>query len=189
MKYYPKLITSWKTVFTNSELKSLLWISNNAALNNILQTMKKNNLINNPCYGIRTLDNYDKIELATKIRFPSYVSFETILQKYWIIYQNYQHTIMLAWNNTLKKTIDWITIEYHKLKPSLLTNPLWLNYTWKYFEATQERAVCDMVYLYKNINFDRIDWLDLTHLSKISEIYPQSTYLLIKKLIKNAQSR
>ena len=102
MKYYPKLITSWKTVFTNSELKSFLWISNNAALNNILQTMKKNNLINNPCYGIRTLENYDKIELATKIRFPSYVSFETILQKYWIIYQNYQHTIMLAWNNTLK---------------------------------------------------------------------------------------
>lgn len=176
------------TVFTTDELKTLFGIQNSSHINNIMQVMKKNSLVKNVAKRLRCLNNYNEWELASKIRYPSYISFESVLQKSWIIFQNYQHTITLAASNSLKKEIDGISIEYHKIKTSILTNPVGLNYNWKYYEACPERAICDMVYLYKNTNFDNISNLDLKRLEEISCIYPQKTNLLLSNLIKYAQS-
>jgi hypothetical protein len=46
-----------------------------------------------------------------------------------------------------------------------------------------------MIYLYKDIVFDNIQPLNTELLSELSEIYPHTTSLLIKKLIKNAKPR
>ena len=189
MKYLKTLIESKNTVFTTSELKILLKIKNASQLNVNLQTIKKQNIVKNLWYGIRTLNNYDKLELASKLRKNSYISLEYVLQKSGIIFQSYEKTITLAGNNTFTKEIDWLNFEFHKIKPSILTNPLWLVYTWKYYIATPERAICDMIYLYKNITFDNIQPLNVELLSKLSEIYPNTTSLLINKLIKNVKSR
>lgn len=189
MKYLKTLIESKNTVFTISELKFLFKIKNPTQINEILQTMKKQNIVKNLWYGIWTLPEYDKLELASKLRKSSYISLEYILQKSGIIFQSYEKTITLAGNNTFKKEIDWLNFEFHKIKPSILSNPLWLVYTWKYYIATPERAVCDMIYLYKNIVFDNIQPLNTELLSELSEIYPNTTSLLIKKLIKNVKSR
>lgn len=189
MKYLKTLIESKNTVFTISELKFLFNIKNPTQINEILQTMKNQNIINNLWYWIRALPEYDKLELASKLRKNSYISLEYVLQKSGIIFQSYEKTITLAGNNTFTKEIDWLNFEFHKIKPSILTNPLWLVYTWKYYIATPERAVCDMIYLYKNIVFDNIQPLNVELLSELLEIYPNTTSLLIKKLIKNVKSR
>jgi len=55
--------------------------------------------------------------------------------------------------------------------------------------ATTERAVCDMVYLYKDIIFDNIRPLKKQKLEEISKIYPKSTILLINKLIQNVGTK
>lgn len=189
MKYLKILIDSKNTVFTVSELKFLFNIKNSVQINLIMQRMKKQWIVRNPWYGIRTLNEYDKLELWSKLRKNSYISLEYILQKNWIIFQSYEKTITLVSNNTFTKEIDWLNFEYHKIKPNILTNPLWLVYTWKYYISTPERAVCDMIYLYKNITFDNIQSLDTELLSELSKIYPHTTSLLIKKLIKNAKPR
>lgn len=189
MKYLKKLINSNNTVFTVSELKILFNIKDPTQLNHIMQRMKNQNIVKNLWYGVWALNNYDKLELWSKLRKNSYISLEYVLQENGIIFQSYDKTITLAGNNTFTKEMDWLTFEYHKIKPSILTNPLWLVYTWKYYIATPERAVCDMIYLYKNINFDNIKLLDTELLSELSTIYPKTTSILINKLIKNVESR
>jgi len=189
MKYIKKLIDSNNTVFTVSELKILFNIKDPTQLNHIMQRMKNQDIVKNLWYGIWALNDYDKLELWSKLRKNSYISLEYVLQKNWIIFQSYDKTITLAGNNTFTKEIDWLTFEYHKIKPSILTSPLWLVYTWKYYIATPERAVCDMIYLYKNINFDNIKSLNAELLSELSTIYPKTTSILINKLIKNVKSR
>ena len=189
MKHLKTLIESKNTVFTTSELKFLFNIKNSSQVNEILQTMKNQNIIYNISYWIRTLPEYDKLELASKLRKSSYISLEYVLQKNWIIFQSYDNTVTLAANNTFTKEIDWMIFEYHKIKDGILTNPLWLIYTWKYYIASPERAICDMIYLYKNINFDNILWLDIDLLKELSTIYPPKINLLINQLIKNVKSR
>lgn len=189
MKYLRNLIESKNTAFTVSELKFLFNIKEPTQLNHILQRMKNQNIINNLWYWIRALPEYDKLELASKLRKSSYISLEYVLQKNWIIFQSYDNTVTLVANNTFTKEIDWITFEYHKIKDGILTNPLWLIYTWKYYIASPERAVCDMIYLYKNINFDNISWLNVKLLEELSVIYPKKVSLLINQLIKNVKSR
>ena len=189
MKYLKKLIDSKNTVFTISELKFLFNIKNSTQINLIMQRMKKQNIVKNIWYGIWTLNDYDKLELWSKLRKNSYISLEYVLQKRGVIFQSYEKTITLVSNNTFTKEIDWLNFEYHKIKPSILTNPLWLIYTWKYYIATPERAVCDMIYLYKNIVFDNIQSLNTELLSDLSKIYQHTTSLLIKKLIKNVKPR
>lgn len=189
MKYIKKLIDSINTVFTVSELKILFNIKDPTQLNHIMQRMKNQDIVKNLWYGIWALNDYDKLELWSKLRKNSYISLEYVLQKNWIIFQSYDKTITLAGNNTFTKEIDGLTFEYHKIKPSILTNPLWLVYTWKYYIATPERAICDMIYLYKNISFDNIKPLNAELLSELSTIYPKTTSILINKLIKNVKSR
>lgn len=189
MKYLSNLIASKNTVFTISELKFLFNIKNAVHINLIMQRMKKQNIVKNLAYGIWTLNDYDKLELWSKLRKNSYLSLEYVLQQHGIIFQAYEKTITLVSNNTFTKEIDGLTFEYHKIKANILTHPLWLKYQWKYFIATPERAVCDMIYLYKDSRFDNVQALDTGLLSQLSEIYPMTTSLLIKKLIKNVESR
>ena len=183
------LIDSKNTVFTISELKFLFNIKNSAQINLIMQRMKKQNIVKNIWYGIWTLNDYDKLELWSKLRRNSYISLEYVLQKNGIIFQSYDKTITLVSNNTFTKKIDWLSFEYHKIRQNILTNPLWLIYTWKYYIASPERAVCDMIYLYKNINFDNISWLNVELLKELSTIYPKKINLLVNQLIRNVKSR
>jgi hypothetical protein len=54
----------------------------------------------------------------------SYISFETVLKKEAIIFQHYGDTLFLASERSETKLVNGMTFEYHKLKESLLFNPL-----------------------------------------------------------------
>lgn len=74
---------------------------------------------------------------------------------------------------------------FHKLKDSILSNPLWLKNNWKYLIASKERAICDRLYLSKNYYFDNLSEIDFEKLEEISKIYNNKRLVLeINKLIK-----
>lgn len=186
MKNIAKIIASEKTVFTISDIQKLLHIDNYGYARLLLHRWKKSSIVKNPYAGIFTLPKYDMYEFASKLQPWSYISFETVLQNAGIIFQDYEHTIMLAGNDTMQKKIGDTTYVYHKIKDGILYNPLGIeNHDNKYMIASPERAVCDMIYLYKNIYFDNVRDLSKEKLETIKQIYPKATILLINNLIQH----
>jgi hypothetical protein len=104
-------------------------------------------------------ENFDIYELACKIYKPSYIGFETVLQKEWVIYQ-YDETIYLASylsrNITIKlpNSSKELKICYRKLKDEILYNLEWIEKKDFYSIATKERAINDMKYLKPDFYFD-----------------------------------
>lgn len=181
-----KIMQSKKTVFTIDDIQKLLHIKSNAYARLLLHRYKKAGVFSSPLAGIFVLSGYNSYQLATKMIPWSYVSCETVLQAAGIIFQDYSHTITLIADNTYEKKIDGTTFVYHKIKDSILYNPIGIqNYQNSYMMASPERAVCDSIYLHKNIFFDNLRPLDITKLEEIKDIYPQATILLINQLIKN----
>lgn len=179
-----KILLSDKTIFTVKDLELILWKSSQV-VRNFLNRNK--NLFENIHYGLWVIKWrwYDKFELWAKLRKKSYISFETALQYYWVIFQDYSNTITLAWDNTFSKTIDGSKYIFRKLSDDILLNPIWLINKKNYLIASRERAICDMIYLRSWFYFDNIDWVDKTKLENISKIYNKRTTLEIQNIVKN----
>lgn len=184
-----RLITSGKTVFTKDDLRKMLDFSTSYALDKFISRAKKNKILENPFYWIYTFKKFDIYEFASKLKKKSYISFETVLQKEAIVFQDYSNTIFLASDDTLEKKSIWKNFKYNKIKNSILLNPLWLEYKSNYIIACKERAVCDRLYLSKNYYFDNLEWLNFNKLEQISKIYNKRVILEVKKIIKNAKYR
>jgi predicted transcriptional regulator of viral defense system len=190
MKNITAILKSGKTVFSINDMQQLIWQNNKNYTRLVLYRMTKNWILTRIKPGIFALPNYDIFELASKIKSKSYISFETVLQKDWVIFQDYNNTITLASNNTTTKKAGWLVFEYHKLSDFILTNTIWIeNHKNNYMIASTERAVCDMIYLYKNIYFDNIYKLNIYKLEKLQNIYNKKTALLIWQLIENVKHK
>ena len=188
MKHINKILASGKTVISINDMQQLTWLEDKSYTRLVLHRLTKSWVLKNIKPGIFVLPNYDIFELASKMKSKSYISFETVLQKNWIIFQDYHNTITLASNNTLTKTAEWFIFKFHKLSDFILTNTIWItNHKNKYMMATKERAICDMIYLYKNIYFDNIAWLNIYKLEELQHIYNKKTFLLIWELIQNVK--
>lgn len=119
--------------------------------------------------GLYAKDNkYDRLELATKIFTPSYVSFETILAQAGIIFQYYS-TIFVATYQTKEVTCDGQTYTFKKIKDTILTNNAGLENRGTYFVASKERAFLDVLYLNKRYHFDNLSPLDF---DKVFDLLP-----------------
>jgi hypothetical protein len=155
----------------------------------MLQRWKQQGLLISPYHGIYTLPHYNTLALATKIKIPSYISFETVLSKYGYIFQDYSQTITLVSNNSLTKTIHNTTYIYHKLHDDILYNPLGIIHHPDHYDiATPERAICDQVYLTNNIEFSNIRQLNISLLEQLSSCYNQRTYLSLQTFIHHVRS-
>lgn len=186
MSNLEKIIKTWKTVFTVEDLKKILDTDNEGSIRNYLsRTWKKETL--KSIYGwIWVFNKFDNFELASKLKDKSYISLETAIQKYWIIFQDYSHIITSVSNNSIQKQVWELYFEYKKIKDDILYNPIWIINKWNYMIASKERAICDIIYLKSWFTFDNITWVDLEKLEDISQIYNKRTILEIKNLIKNA---
>lgn len=181
---FKKLIASWKTVFRVQDLSMILSIKEQSVRNYLtrekwLQTLK------NIWGGIWIITSiwYNPFELGCKLRKKSYISFETVLQKHGIIFQDYSNSIFLASDNTLEKKIDGKNYVYRKLKNSILLNPIGIVHMWEYMIASKERAICDMVYLHRSYHFDNLQNIDTQTLAEIASMYNKRTILEINSLI------
>ena len=114
--------------------------------------------------------NYDRLELATKIYTPSYVSFETILFEAGIIFQHYAK-IFVATYQTKEIECDNQVYSFRKIKDVILTNTAGIENRGNYFAASKERAFLDVLYLNKDYYFDNLSPLDLSKIRSLLSIY------------------
>jgi len=114
--------------------------------------------------------NYDRLELATKIFIPSYVSFETILVSVGIVFQHYSR-IFVATYQTKDIVCDGQTYSFRKIKDTILTNNAGIENRGNYFAASKERAFLDVLYLNKDYHFDNLSPLDFNKVLMLLPIY------------------
>ena len=166
-----KILRSNNTVFTFKDI-SLIWgnTDKKATISAINYYIKTGNL-----YRIRRGfyakdENYDKLELTTKIYTPSYVSFETVLTKAGIVFQYYGQ-IFAASYLTREIVADGQKYSYKKIKDTILTNHVGLEDKENYSIASLERAFLDIIYLYKDYHFDNFSPLKWDKVFEILPIY------------------
>ncbi len=130
---------------------------------------------NGHLYGIRRGlyakdKNYNKLELATKIFIPAYVSFETVLAEAGIIFQHYSQ-IFVASYQTKEINCDGQIFSFKKLKTDILNNNSGIENKGYYPIASKERAFLDVVYLNKDYHFDNLSPLDWDKVFSIMPMY------------------
>ena len=160
---YPASVLTFKDI-------SLIWrdTREQGVVSSLAYYVKKGELL--PLRrGIYAKDkDYNRMELATKIYTPAYISFETALTKAGMIFQYYGQ-IFVASYQSREIFCDGQIYCFRKLKSSLLTNPAGVEKENGYAIACPERAFLDMLYLYKNYYFDNlrpINW------QKVAELLP-----------------
>lgn len=175
MKYEKKSITdimrSPQTVFTFKDI-SLIWgdTNLNATVTGVYYYVKKGQLYHIR-KGIYAKDkNYDRLELATKIYYPSYVSFETVFRQAGMTFQHYD-SIWVASYKSGEVVADGQKCIFQKIKNSVLTNKAGLENKGNYFIATPERAYLDRMYLNRRYYFDNLDSLNWDKVFEFLPIY------------------
>ncbi|MEA3344128.1 MAG: hypothetical protein U9Q16_00360 [Patescibacteria group bacterium] len=115
-------------------------------------------------------ENYDRLELATRIYTPSYISFETVLTRKGINFQYYE-TIFVASYVTRDIEVNKQNISYIRMKNYVLSNIAGVEQNGNVAIATKERAFLDRIYVSKDYNFDNLDALDWDKVFEILPIY------------------
>lgn len=114
--------------------------------------------------------DYNRLELATKIFVPSYISFETVLQSAGITFQFYKQ-IFVASYQTREIVCDGQSYNFKKIKDTILTTSAGIDVLDNYSIASPERAFLDTVYLNSQYYFDNLEPLDWNKVYQILPIY------------------
>jgi len=121
--------------------------------------------------GIYAKDkDYDKIELASRIYTPAYVSFETVLAQSGINFQYYSQ-IFVASYLTREIIIDGQTYIYRKIKDTVLTDAAGVLNQEGTAVAIKERAFLDTIYINTEYHFDNLGALDWDRVFDILPMY------------------
>ncbi len=187
--YLSTILRSTKTVFTSKDIL-LLWKDPGSIASRVRISyyIKKGDL-----YRIRKgfyakNNNYSKLELATRIFTPSYVSFETVLAQEGLIFQTYNQ-IFIASYTTRELNVENQVYSYKKMKNSILTNSLGVNNVNEISIATKERAFLDTLYKYKDYHFDNLRSLNWDNIFQLLPMYENKRMnKVVEKLFKNHDS-
>jgi len=170
--YLSQLTKSGKSIFSLEDLGKIWKITDKDYLKVVASRLFQRGALIRVRQGLYVLRTaYDRMELANKLKTPSYVSLETVLQKETVVFQEYGSTIFSVSDNTLSKEVDGQVFQYSKIKDAVLFNPLGIARVGGTIVATAERAVCDRVYLSPGYYFDNLRGLNREKLRKISRIY------------------
>lgn len=169
--YLSTLLRSNKTIFTSKDI-ALLWQDSGSSATRVRVNyyVKKGDLYHIR-KGLYAKDkNYNKLELATRIFTPSYVSFETILAKEALIFQYYEQ-IFVASYLTREIIIDGQVYSYKKIKYEILVNSFGVEQIDETSIATKERAFLDMLYVNNDYHFDNLHTLDWDKIFLMLPVY------------------
>jgi predicted transcriptional regulator of viral defense system len=158
--YLTSILRSSKTVFSTKDI-SLLWHDpGTSATRERLSYFTKNGDLYRIRKGLYAKDRaYNRLELATRIFTPSYVSFETVLAKEGLIFQYYEEIFVASYLNR-EISVNEQVYSYRKLKTSLLVNGLGIEHIDETSIATRERAFLDTLYANRDYHFDNLGGLD-----------------------------
>ncbi|MFH1661529.1 MAG: type IV toxin-antitoxin system AbiEi family antitoxin domain-containing protein [Candidatus Falkowbacteria bacterium] len=175
-----QLFKSSQTVFTFQEIALILGDNKKENLAvKIKYYLDKGDLIRLR-KGIYAKEKYNKLEFATKIYTPSYISFETALRKEGVIFQHYED-IFLASYLSRQISAGKQNISFRRLKEKILLNEQGIvRHKENYFIASRERAFLDMIYLFPNYYFDNLDSIDWDKCKELVNIYDNKQ--MIKRL-------
>ncbi|MEA3493271.1 MAG: hypothetical protein U9R38_02670 [Candidatus Margulisiibacteriota bacterium] len=155
------ILRSDKTVFSFKDILLASGENNPALLKRRLNYYTSHGQLYGIRRGLYAKDkNYNKLELATKILAPSYVSFETVLAEAGIIFQHYGQVFVASYQ-AKEIVCDGQTYSFKKIKDDILTNNVGVEDKNNYSIATKERAFLDIIYLNKDYYFDNlspVDW-------------------------------
>lgn len=130
--------------------------------------------------GIYAKDkNYDKLELATKIFTPAYISLETVLAREGVVFQHYDEIFVISY---LRREIfcDGQRYVFRRMKDTVLMNALGIEKKGQYDIATKERAFLDAIYLNKSYHFDNLSSIKWDECLEMLPIY--SNKAMVKRL-------
>ena len=178
-----RLIESGNTVFSTEDLAKILQIESKNYLALVVYRMVKRGEIKRVKKGLYILhERYNILELANKLKRPSYVSFEYILFKKGLIFQDFSNIITSASNNTLSFSLNGRIFKYFKLKDAILSNPIGIEREENVSVASIERALCDTIYLRGNIYVDNLNPINKELFLKIAEGYNKRVLNYAKRL-------
>jgi hypothetical protein len=169
--YISKLLRSKNTVFTFKDI-SLIWeeTDKNLAKKRIYRYVRAGKLY--PIRrGIYAKDkDYDRLELATKIITPSYVSLETVLAREGVVFQHYDQVFVVSYL-TREIVCDGQTYVFRRMRSLILANVLGIEQKGNRSVATLERAFLDTLYLNKDYHFDNLGPLDPNQILELLPLY------------------
>lgn len=180
------LLRSDKSVFTIKDI-ALLWQETDTSTSRVRLNyyVKKGSLYHLRRGLYAKSKEYNKLELATRIFTPSYVSFETVLAKEGLIFQ-YQKIITVASYLTREIVIKDQVYSFKKIKDSVLTNNVGVVNEEQISIATKERAFLDTLYLISDYHFDNLRSLDWDKVHDILPIYDNKRMTqVVNKLFKD----
>ncbi len=114
--------------------------------------------------------DYSKLELATRIFTPSYVSFETVLSQEGVIFQ-FNDKIVVASYLSREIIVDRQTYSYRKIKTLVLVNTIGIENINETSIATKERAILDTLYVNADYQFDNLRSIKWEKVFEILPIY------------------
>lgn len=169
--YLSALLKSKKTIFTYKDI-ALIWReeASPTTLVRINYYINKGELIKLRKGIYAKNKHYDRLELATRIFTPSYISFETVLVREGLIFQVYER-IFVASYLTREITIDDQVYSFRKIKDPVLTYPLGVNHENNRSLASKERAYLDTLYTHIDYHFDDLQVLDWEKVFDILPVY------------------
>lgn len=187
-EYLEAILRSPKTVFTLEDVV-LLWQepSTQAVRVRLSYYVRRGKLyrIRKGLYAKDT--NYSKLELATRIFTPSYVSFETILAQEGLIFQ-FHTQISVASYLTREIEVDGQVYSFRKVKMPVLIHSLGIENRNESSFASRERAFLDMLYLYGDTHVDNPNGLDWNKIFDMLPIYQnQSMERRVRRAYKDQQ--
>jgi hypothetical protein len=169
--YLAAILRSNKTVFSSKDI-ALLWQESNTTATRVRlhYYINKGDL-----YPIRKglyakNKNYNKLELATRILTPAYVSFETVLAREGLVFQYYDQ-IFIASYVTREINIDEQAYSFRRIKNNILTDSNGIEHVNETSIATKERAFLDMLYVNTDYHFDNLRSLNWEKVFDILPIY------------------
>ncbi len=169
--YISKLLRSKNTVFTFKDI-SLIWeeTDKNLAKKRVYRYIRAGKLY--PIRrGIYAKDkDYDRLELATNIFTPSYVSLETVLAQEGVVFQHYDQIFVVSYL-TREIICDGQTYVFRRMRSLILANVLGIEQKGNRSVATLERAFLDTLYLNKDYHFDNLAPLDPNQILELLPLY------------------
>lgn len=169
--YILKLYRLPQTVFTAKDI-ALVWKETNRDIlkSRVSYYLKTGKIIPLRRGIYARDDNFNILELATKIYVPSYISFETAAYREGLVFQYYQ-TVFVASYLSREISINSQNFSYRRIKNEILTNTLGITENNNFFIAGKERAFLDILYLNKDYYFDNLRPLDWALVFDILPIY------------------
>ena len=178
--YLSSILRSNKTVFSSKDI-ALLWHDPGTSATRVRlhYYIEKGDL-----YRIRKglyakSRDYNRMELATRIFTPSYVSFETVLARDGLIFQYYNQVFVASYLSR-KIIVDGQTYSYRKMKTKVLVNPIGVEHVSETSIASKERAFLDTLYVNADYQFDNIRAINWEKVFEILPIY--SNQRMVKKV-------